>query len=108
MFCGIERVNRPPRDGDHDKPLEHCEAYSVPALQTLAPKGHNDEQLLSICLAVLYAICPVYFLLIAFCMSYFAKEESEGVLAHLCMHVYICYQSISPMGPFIKVCIDAA
>ena len=46
-FCGIEQVNLPPRGGDHDKLLKQREAYWIHTLQTLAPKGLNDELLLN-------------------------------------------------------------
>ncbi len=46
-FCGIKQVYLPPRGGDHDKLLKQCEAYWIHTLQTLAPKGLNDELLLN-------------------------------------------------------------
>lgn len=42
-FCGIERVPAPPRGGDHDKLLKQHEAYWIYALQTLTPRGLNDD-----------------------------------------------------------------
>ncbi|XP_078022959.1 EF-hand domain-containing protein D2 isoform X7 [Epinephelus lanceolatus] len=44
----FREVNLPPRGGDHDKLLKQREAYWIHTLQTLAPKGLNDELLLNI------------------------------------------------------------
>lgn len=42
-FYGIEYVPPPPRGGDHDRLLKQREAFWIHTLQTLAPKGLNDE-----------------------------------------------------------------
>ena len=42
-FCGIEKVDPPPRGGDHDLLLKRRELYWIHTLQTLAPRGLNDE-----------------------------------------------------------------
>lgn len=47
-FCGIEQVPPPPRGGDHDKILKQREAFWIHTLQTLAPKGLNDELVLNV------------------------------------------------------------
>ncbi|KAJ0069779.1 hypothetical protein NL108_014342 [Boleophthalmus pectinirostris] len=47
-FCGIEHVPPPPRGGDHDRILKQREAFWIHTLQTLAPKGLNDDFNLSI------------------------------------------------------------
>lgn len=46
-FCGMEQVNLPPGEGDNVKQLKQLEANRIHILQTLAPKGVNDELLLS-------------------------------------------------------------
>lgn len=40
---GIEQVKLPPRGGNHVRLLQQREAYWINTLQTLAPKGLNDE-----------------------------------------------------------------
>lgn len=42
-FCGIEQVRLPRRGGNHDLLLKRREAFWIYTLQTLAPKGLNDE-----------------------------------------------------------------
>lgn len=42
-FYGIERVDPPRRGGDPDLLLKRREAFWLFTLQTLAPKGLNDE-----------------------------------------------------------------
>lgn len=42
-FTGIELVPLPPRGGDHDKLLKQRECFWIHTLQTLTPKGLNDE-----------------------------------------------------------------
>lgn len=42
-YCGIEQVAAPRRGGNHDLLLKRREAYWIFTLQTLAPKGLNDE-----------------------------------------------------------------
>ena len=49
-FIGIEAVPPPPRGGDHDLILKRREAFWIFTLNTLAPKGLNDELLLNVML----------------------------------------------------------
>ena len=49
-FIGIEQVPLPRRGGDHDHLLKQREAYWIFTLQTLHPKGLNDELLLNVML----------------------------------------------------------
>ena len=49
-FTGIEQVQMPPRGGDLDLILKRREAYWIFTLQTLAPKGLNDEFMLNVML----------------------------------------------------------
>lgn len=49
-FCGIERVDLPRRGGDHDLLLRRREAYWIFTLETLMPRGLNDEFNLNIML----------------------------------------------------------
>ncbi len=49
-FCGIEKVSPPRRGGDHDLLLKCREAFWIYSLQTLSPKGLNDELPLHVCL----------------------------------------------------------
>lgn len=46
-FCGIEQLSLPPRGGNFDKLLKQREAFWIYTLQTLAPKGLNDELILN-------------------------------------------------------------
>ncbi len=45
QFCGIERVNVPPRGGDIEVLLQQRELFWIFTLQTLSPNGMNDEAL---------------------------------------------------------------
>ena len=47
-FCGIEQVPPSPRGGDHGKILKQREAFWIESLQTLGPKGLNDELVLNV------------------------------------------------------------
>ena len=49
-FIGIELVKLPTRGGNHDALLKQREAYWIHTLQTLHPKGLNDELLLNVML----------------------------------------------------------
>lgn len=49
-FYGIEQVRMPPRGGDRDLLLKRREAFWIFTLNTLAPKGLNDELLLNVML----------------------------------------------------------
>ena len=49
-FCGIEQVSLPKRGGNHDLLLKRREAFWIFTLQTLSPKGLNDEFNLNIML----------------------------------------------------------
>ena len=50
FFIGIEQVSLPKRGGNLDLLLRQREAYWIHTLQTLAPKGLNDELLLNVML----------------------------------------------------------
>ena len=49
-FIGIEQVKLPRRGGNHDVLLKQREAYWIYTLQTLHPKGLNDEIQLNVML----------------------------------------------------------
>ena len=49
-FQGIEQIQMPPRGGDIDLLIKRREAYYIFTLQTLAPKGLNDEFALNVML----------------------------------------------------------
>ena len=55
-FMGIEQIQMPPRGGDLDLLLKRREAYWIFTLQTLAPKGLNDEFALSVMLWSVYLV----------------------------------------------------
>ncbi len=49
-FCGIERVNVPPRGGDIELLLQRSELFWIFTLQTVSPMGMNDEALFNVML----------------------------------------------------------
>ncbi len=49
-FCGMEKVSLPPRGGDLDLLLKRCGACWIFTLQTLSPRGLNDELPLNVML----------------------------------------------------------
>lgn len=49
-FCGIEKVTLPPRGGDIELLLQRRELFWIYTLQTLSPKGMNDEALFNVML----------------------------------------------------------
>lgn len=42
-YIGIEKVNRPPRGGDHERVLLQRETYYIYMLNTMSPYGLNEE-----------------------------------------------------------------
>ncbi len=90
-FCGIEQVTLPPRGGDHDKLLKQREAFWIYTLQTLAPKGLNDELLLTCFLWSLRLITSplLILLLVIFFMSIggVSCPAIEDASTYVCVHI---------------------
>ena len=42
-YWGIEKVEKPPRGGDHNRLLLQREAYYIYTLNTMSPHGLNEE-----------------------------------------------------------------
>ena len=61
-FIGIEQVSLPKRGGNLDILLKQREAFWIHTLQTLMPKGLNDELLLNVMLLIAKCILIVVFL----------------------------------------------